>query len=136
MSQCIGWYNEFKRNMDTLNAPVPENFFDSYDKAIGTIGALVAAANISPGASAAAVFAGEFGGGTVLVGLAALSASASAGTAVGSVIVATQNQSTCAMQSRVSYGQVSSFLSKNGIYDSGIVMAEIMRNPRIMGLAA
>ena len=136
MSQCIGWYNEFKRNMDTLNAPVPENFFDSYDKAIGTIGAPVAAANISPGASAAAVFAGEFGGGTVLVGLAALSASAYAGMAVGSAIVATQNQSTCAMQSRVSYGQVSSFLSKNGIYDSGIVMAEIMRNPRIMGLAA
>lgn len=136
MTQCLGWHREFERNMNTLGAPVPSGLFDSYDKAIATLGALVAAAGVNPAASASSVLIGELGGGVAVVGLAALSASAYAGIVAGSILMATYNQSVCAMQSRVLYGKISPFLQKNGIYDSGLILSEIMRNPRILAMAA
>jgi len=122
--------------MNALGAPVPTGFFESYDKAIGTLGALVAAASINPAASAAAVLGGQLGAGPLMVGLAAVSAAAYAGVVAGSILAATYYQTSCAMQSRVLYSQITPFLQQNGIYDGGMIQAEIMRNPRILGLAA
>ena len=136
MSQCIGWYNEFERNMNALGASVPSGLFDSYDKAVGTLGALVAAAGINPAASAGAVLGGKLGAGPALVGLAAISAAAYAGIVAGSILAATYYQSSCAMQSRVLYSQITPFLQKNGIYVIGLTQVEIMKNPRILGLVA
>lgn len=136
MTQCLGWYKEFERNMNALGAPVPSGLFDSYDKAIATLGALVAAAGVNPAASASAVLIGDLGGGVAVVGLAPLSASAYAGIVAGSILMATYNQSVCAMQSRVLYGQITPFLQKNGIYDGGLILSEVMRNPRILAMAA
>jgi hypothetical protein len=136
MSQCIGWYKEFERNMNAMGAPIPAGLFDSYDKAISTLGALVAAASVNPAASAGAVLGGQLGAGPMLVGLAAISAAAYAGVVAGSLLAATYYQTSCAMQSRVLYSQITPFLQQNGIYDGGMIQAELMRNPRILGLVA
>ncbi|RMD81391.1 MAG: hypothetical protein D6820_05210 [Lentisphaerae bacterium] len=117
MARCPGWYNAFKNNMDALGAPVPNNLFESYDKAIATLSALVAAANINPETPAPTVLAGEPGAGSALIGMAEPSAAAYAGLVTGSLIVATGEQWGCAMRSRVlTISQVSDFLSRNRIY--------------------
>lgn len=136
MTDCIGWYPRFKQNMDAVGAPVPTSLFETYDKAVATLAQLVAAASLNPSASAAAVLAGKFGASTLVVGLAALSASAYVGLIVGSMMVATSGQLECAMLSRATPLQVSAFLSKHGIYDGGWVSMEIYRQQSSYAMVA
>ena len=135
MSEC-SWYDSFKKRMDIMGAEVPSGFFDTYDKSIATLAALVAAANLNPGASAAAGLSiAKVGGAGVLVTLAALGASAYAGVVAGSMMMAAIDNSVCVTaQKRVTPQAVSSFMRQNGIYDTIAIEAEIMRNPRLMGL--
>lgn len=136
MTDCIGWYQRFKQNMDAVGAPVPTSLFETYDKAVATLGQLVAATSLNPSAPAAAVLAGKFGGSTLVVGLAALSASAYVGLVVGSMMVATSGQFECSMLSRATSLQVSAFLSKHGIYDGDWISMEIYRQQSSYAMVA
>ncbi|RLT89655.1 hypothetical protein [Ketobacter sp. GenoA1] len=136
MSEC-SWYDAFEKRMNALGAPVPGGFFDTYDKALTTVGALVAAANLNPGISAAAALSvAEVGAGGVIVTLSAIGAAGYAGLAAGSMMMAAIDNSICITASKRATPQsVSAFLRSNGIYDTLLVEAEIMRNPRIMALS-
>ena len=112
MPNCIGWTEAFQQNMDALNVPAPASLFDSYERAVATLGNIIAASSISP------------------------SASAYAGVVTGSVMVATSKQLGCAMKSRIMPVTVSAFLIENGIYDGGWVYAEMSKNPQLMAMAA
>ncbi|WP_250655906.1 hypothetical protein [Alkalimarinus coralli] len=134
MSNCIGWAEEFQQNMDALGVPAPTSLFDSYDKAVTTLGNIIAVSSINLGVSAAAVLSGELGAAPLTIGLAALSASAYAGMVTGSMMVATSKQLGCAMKSRIMPVTVNTFLIKNGIYDGGRVYAEMHKNPQLMAM--
>ncbi|RLT96901.1 hypothetical protein [Ketobacter sp.] len=136
MSEC-SWYSAFEQRMNALGAPVPGGFFDTYDKALTTVGALVAAANLNPGISAAAALSiAEVGAGGVIVTLSAIGAAGYAGVAAGSMMMAAIDNSICVTASKRATPQsVSAFLHSNGIYGTLLVEAEIMRNPRIMALS-
>ena len=136
MSEC-SWYVAFEKRMNVLGAPVPGGFFDTYDKALTTVGALVAAANLNPGISAAAALSvAEVGAGGVIVTLSAIGAAGYAGVAAGSMMMAAIDNSICITASKRATPQsVSAFLRSNGIYETLLVEAEIMRNPRIMALS-
>lgn len=137
MSEC-SWYSAFEKRMNALGAPVPGGFFDTYDKALTTVGALVAAANLNPGISAAAALSiAEVGAGGVIVTLSAIGAAGYAGVAADSMMMmAAIDNSICVTASKRATPQsVSAFLRSNGIYGTLLVEAEIMRNPRIMALS-
>ncbi len=136
MSNCIGWAEAFKQNMDALNVPVPSSLFDSYDKAVTTLGNLIAVGSISPSASAATVLSGKLGAGPLTIGFAAISASAYAGLVTGSMMVATSKQLGCAMKRQIMPITVNAFLIENGIYDGGWVYTEMRRNPQLMAMVA
>ena len=136
MPNCIGWTEAFQQNMDALNVPAPASLFDSYERAVATLGNIIAASSINTSASAAAVLSGELGATPLTIGLAAISASAYAGIVTGSMMVATSKQLGCAMKSRIMPITVSTFLIENGIYDGGWVYTEMRKNPQLMAMAA
>ena len=84
----------------------------------------------------AAVLSGQLGAGPAIIGLAAISAAAYAGIVAGSLMMATYHQSVCAMKSRALSTQVTAFLQGLGIYDSGMIQIEILRNPQIQRMVA
>ena len=122
--------------MDIMGAEVPSGLFDTYEKSIATLAALVAAANMNPGVSAAAALSiGKVGGAGVLITLSALGASAYAGVVAGCMLMAAIDNSICITnQRRVTAQSVTFFLQQNGIYDTTIIEAEVLRNPRLLGL--
>lgn len=136
MSEC-SWYRDFERRMDILGAPVPSGFFDTYDKSLTTIATLVAAVNLNPGISAAAAMSvSGVGAGGVVVTLAALGASAYVGVVSASMMMAAIDNSMCVTaRKRVSAQDVSAFLRQNGIYNTVLVEAELIRNPRALLIA-
>ena len=121
MSEC-SWYDAFEKRMNALGAPVPGGFFDTYDKALTTVGALVAAANLNPGISAAAALSvAEVGAGGVIVTLSAIGAAGYAGLAAGSMMMAAIDNSICITASKRATPQsVSAFLRSNGDRKSNV----------------
>ena len=136
MSNCR-WYDSFKLRMDIMGAEVPSGLFETYQKSVATLGALVAAANLNPGISAAATLSvAKVGGGGVIVTLAALGAAAYAGIVAGCMMMAAIDNSICsASQKNVTTQSVAAFLKQHGIYDTVLIEAEVMRMPRIVALS-
>ena len=128
---CAGFWDSFDQNMKAMGLDAPQNLFDSYDKAVTTLANIVAVAQLNPGASAMVALGSE-GAAPAVIGLAAVGASYYAGAVAGSIMVASYDVTVCAMQSRVlTVGQIQAFLSKNHIYDSGLIASVITSNPRL-----
>lgn len=136
MSNC-SWYESFNSRMKSMGLEAPQALFESYDKTVSTLAALVAAANIKPGVSAiAALSVAEVGAAGVLVSLAGLSAAAYAGVVAGSAIMAGVDSAVCSgVVSSVTPQNVGVFLRQNGIYGTGVIESEVLNNPRLMALS-
>jgi len=106
--------------MDIMGANVPDTLFAIYEKALSSIGALVAAAGLNPGISALAAFSvAGVGAAGVIVHLVGLGAAAYVGVVIGCALGAAVVTAMCSA-TRVTPQSASAFLRENGIYASWI----------------